>query len=339
MKGWRLVGNKKLEFFSEEPTELTEHMVKVKIEKAQLSNLDKMIYDGERAVALPLVMGRNAVGVVSRLYDDNSGRLAKMDKVVIESFLPCFDCSACADNRSQYCENMVELGVNTDGIYQNFVDLSEAVLHKLPDSISMENALFVGNVAFCINILDNLNVKKGQHMAIYSNSKEGVILGQLASYYQAIPILISENDKILELARKYGVFYTINSNVKNVSNEVLTITGGRMCSKIIYMANSEYSIKDILECSAVNGTVCIGGYASGKTTLLSLSHIIENHLNIIGTYNGYGSYPTAINLISTGKVSVDFMYGEQVPFDKLDEALANFPEEDLSGKVKIVTID
>ncbi|MEG2159433.1 MAG: hypothetical protein RRY18_06080, partial [Clostridia bacterium] len=79
MKGWRLVGNKKLEFFSEEPTELTEHMVKVKIEKAQLSNLDKMIYDGERAVALPLVMGRNAVGVVSRLYDDNSGRLAKMD--------------------------------------------------------------------------------------------------------------------------------------------------------------------------------------------------------------------------------------------------------------------
>ena len=38
-----------------------------------------------------------------------------------------------------------------------------------------------------------MRLEKGEHIAIFSGSKLGVILAQLASYYQAIPVLVDED--------------------------------------------------------------------------------------------------------------------------------------------------
>ena len=122
---------------------------------------------------------------------------------------------------------MQELGLTADGLLQNFVDLPSSTLHKLPDVLSNEKALYISYVALGLNITDALTFDRGEHVAVFANTKAGIILCQLLSYYKAVPIFITQNSALLKTASETGIFYAFDGN--NLIDRVRTVTGGRMC--------------------------------------------------------------------------------------------------------------
>ncbi|MCM1195227.1 MAG: alcohol dehydrogenase catalytic domain-containing protein [Corallococcus sp.] len=338
MKAWILEEPKKLRLQEFGPTLLTENKVKVKIEEILLSTSDYNIYSGAAKRAYPFVFGRNAVGVVSDVGDKDSSILQKMDRVAIEPYIPCDMCDECRDGDIQNCSNMQELGHNCNGLLQNFIDLPYALLHKLPDNLSTERALFVSYVAFCLNIADALNLEKGRHIAIFSSSKTGLILAQLVAYYQAVPVFISNVDELLDMARDLGIFYCFNPDNTDVEHEIMMITGGRMCSELVYLSDSDFKMQDVYNAAAVNANICLAGY-SEKESKLSVAQICKKHLKVFGVYNGAGNYSSAINLLVTNTVNVDMLLGDVIDFASLDKALESVQTEDLLLKSKIIKVN
>lgn len=320
------------------PTTLTENKVKVKMEEVLLSSSDYDIYTGAAKRTYPFIFGRNAVGAVSETGDKNSMILQKLDRVVIEPYIPCDDCDECRAGNLHNCSNMQELGHNCNGLLQNFVDLPYSLLHKLPDKLSDEKALFVSYMAFCLNIVDSLNLEKGRHIAIFSSTKTGLILAQLVAYYQAVPVFISNVDELLNMAREMGIFYCFNPDSADVEHEVMMITGGRMCSELVYFSNSDFKMKDVYDSAAVNATICLAGY-SNKDSKLSVAQICQKHLRIFGVYNGAGNFSSAINLLVTNTVNVDVFIDDTINFAMLDKELAVIDPASLSIKSKIIKIN
>ena len=320
------------------PTALTESKVKVKIEEVLLSMSDYYVYSGESKRTYPCIFGRNAVGVVSETGDKSNSLLLKMDRVAIGPYIPCDMCDECKDGDYQNCSNMQELGHNCNGLLQNFIDLPYALLHKLPDNLSSERALFVSYVAFCLNVVDALNLEKGRHIAIFSSTKTGLILAQLVAYYQAVPVFISNVDALLDIAREMGIFYCFNPESADIEHEILMITGGRMCSELVFFSDSDFRMSDVYNAAAVNASICLAGY-SNKDSKLSVAQICEKHLKIFGVYNGAGNYSSAINLLVTNTVNVDPLIGETLDFDTLDKSLADMNSEDLLLKSKIIKVN
>ncbi len=337
MKAWILEAPRTLRTEEFAPTEIAENQIKVKIEEVLITNSDFEIYTGASKRKYPFIMGRNAVGVVSKVVGDNPF-FNKMDRVAIEPYIPCEACDECKNDEYDKCSNMQELGYNCNGLLQNFVDLPYTLLHRLPDKLSTEKALFVPYVAFCLNVIDALNLEKGRHIAIFSSTKTGLILAQLVSYYQAVPVFISNREELLETARGLGIFYSFNPDVTDVENEILAITGGRMCNELVLFSNSDFNMKDVYSVAAVNANICLAGY-SNKESKLSVAQICRKHLNIFGVYNGAGSYSSAINLLVTDTVNVDSLIGKTVSFDKLDEELERTEPEELVLKSKVVKIN
>lgn len=338
MKAWLLEEPKKMRLQEFGPTALTENKVKVKIEEVLLSSSDYDIYSGAAKRVYPFIFGRNAVGAVSETGDKNSMILQKLDRVVIEPYIPCDSCDECRDGDFQNCSNMQELGHNCNGLLQNFVDLPYSLLHKLPDQLSTEKALFVSYVAFCLNIVDALNLEKGRHIAIFSSTKTGLILAQLVAYYQAVPVFISNVDELLELARDMGIFYCFNPEQTDVEHEILMITGGRMCSELVYFSDSDFKMSDVYNAAAINATICLAGY-SNKDSNLSVAQICQKHLKIFGVYNGAGNFSSAINLLVTNTISVDVFIGDTINFTELSKRLTEVKPEDLLIKSKIIKIN
>ncbi|MCX4285835.1 MAG: alcohol dehydrogenase catalytic domain-containing protein [Clostridia bacterium] len=338
MKAWILEDAKKLRLQEFAPTVLSENKVKIKIEEILLSKSDYNIYSGESKRTYPFVFGRNAVGVVSDVGDKGNSLLQKMDRVAIEPYIPCDACSECKDEDYQNCSNMQELGHNCNGLLQNFIDLPYSLLHKLPDQLSTEKALYVSYVAFCLNVVDALNLEKGRHIAIFASTKTGLLLAQLVAYYQAVPIFISNVDALLDMARDMGIFYCFNPEKNNVEHEILMVTGGRMCSELVFFSDSDFRMRDVYDAAAVNANICLAGY-SNKDSKLSVAQICEKHLKVFGVYNGAGNFSSAINLLVTNTVNVDALLGETIDFETLDKSLAEMQPDDLLLKSKIIKVN
>lgn len=338
MKSWKLNAPNQLVLEESEPTVLTENLVKVKIEEVLLSTTDVEIVSGTQKAPLPFVPCRNAVGVVSEVFDKEKSMLQKMDRVAIEPYIPCETCPACAKGDFDKCCEMKYMGLNCDGLLQNFVSVPAELVHHLPDNISNEQALFVSYVAFCINIVDALDMEKGSHVAIFASTKTGIILAQLVAYYQAVSILVSGNEDLLDVARSLGIFYCVNTEEVDVEKEIRTVTGGRMCQSLVLFSDSDFSMKDLYNAASVNAKICLAG-TSNKDSRLSVAQICQKHLNIFCVYNGVGNFASAINLLVTGTVKVDQLVGDTMDFDSLDTALADIKAEDLALKSIVVKVD
>lgn len=337
MKAWILDEPHKLRLQESEPTQLAENHVKVKIEEVLLSNNDLEFYNGVSKRKLPIIFGSHAVGVVSKAAEEGS-YFKKMDRVVIEPYIPCEQCDECKNDEYDKCSSMQELGFNCNGLMQNFVDLPYAQLHRLPEQLSNDKALFVPSVAFCLSIIDALNLEKGRHIAIFSCTKTGLILAQLVAYYQAVPVYISECDDLLATARELGIFYSFNPKEVDVEEEILAITGGRMCKELVLFSNTEFNMKDVYNVAAFNANICLAGN-SNRDSKLSIAQITRKHINIFGVYNGAGNFSSAINMLVTDTVNVDSFIGETINFDNLDKEMEKIKDDDLVLKSKIVKIN
>jgi len=339
MKAWTLVAPRKLKLVTSEPTELTSPlMAKVKIERALLSNTDFDFYANPVKLELPLILGRYGAGVVSKLADENS-ELTKADRVVITPTIPCQSCFHCLAGSAQKCENLRSLGVNTDGVFRDFIDLPVTSLHKLPETVSFEKALFTGYISLALNILDILNIEKGDHIAIYSETKLGLIIAQLITYYGAVPILIDKDNETLKLARELGIFYTFNYvECQNFKDDMFNITSGRMCEKVIYLTNSQYPLNDILEVSAFGASICLA-LNTEKMEKIDLSQITSKQLHIYSVNTYEGNFPAAINILATNKIDTSCLIGNTVKFSELDKQIEKMNTDELRHKSVIVDID
>ena len=338
MKAWILEDVRKLNKQEFPPTEISNDEIKVKVEEVLYTDLDHEVYTGVGKRKYPFIMGRYAVGVVSQVADAENAYFHKMDRVAIEPYVFCEECTECKKERYERCSNMQELGYNCDGLLQNFVDLHYSQIHRLPDSLNNDKALYVPYVAFCLNVVDALNLEKGRHIAIFSSTKTGLILAQLIAYYQAVPVFISNKQELLQTAREMGIFYSFDIDKTDVEKELTLITGGRMCSEIVYFSNGDFNFKDIYNVAAVNANICLVGYST-KESKLSVAQICKKHLNIFGVYNGAGNFSSAINMLVTDTVNVDPLIGKAINFDNLDKELAKLTAEELVLKSPIIKIN
>lgn len=338
MKAWILEEPRKLVLQQSDPTETTEAQIKVKIEQVLLTATDYEIYTGANKHKYPFIIGRYAVGVVSKVGSPDNTFFQKMDRVAIEPYIPCETCDECKAGNFAQCSDMKELGYNCNGVMQNFIDLPYAQLHRLPERLPNETALFVPYVAFCLNILDALKLDKGKHIAIFASTKTGLILAQLVSYYQAVPIFISNQESLLSTAADLGIYYRLNPDQNDVEKEIKSITSGRMCNELVLFANSDFNMKDVYSVASMNASICLAGY-SNKESKLSVAQICKKHLKVFGVYNGAGNFSSAINLLITNTVNVEAMKGSSFEFELLDSKLQKFTAEDFVLTSHIVTIN
>lgn len=324
MKQWKLIEPNKLILEEYSPVPIADNEVKVKLEKGLISYTDYSIYKGILPIPkYPLTLGRHGVGVISEANE--SSKFIKGQRVVVEPYIRCNNCLFCKTEQSSSCQCMEILGVDTDGFYSNFINVPAVNVYSIPEHLSYEKALFADYVSIALNIVDSLDVNKGEHIAILSANKLGYVLAQIISYYQAIPIVVDTSDECLESVSKVNVDYVYNNNSVNVAREVFSITGGRMCEKVVYPTNTSVKIRDALDICGSSGQLCIAGVIP-EADVADLSVIFAKRLKINTVSNGCNNYKSAINLLATDAVDVTKLYTNGCSFDTLDKFLLSCGE-------------
>ena len=322
MKVWKITNAESIEFQDLGPSQVRENCVKVKLLSASLSVSDKMAFEGSlSSIEYPIVPGRCGAGIVSEV-DPTVKNFKRGDRVYLSSKVACNECYFCRTGRRSECSHLQTYGKDVDGVLSDFAIVPVETMYSLPDRVSDKEAVFIEHVALAINAINTLKVGKGDHFAIVGSSALGLILAQVALYYQAVPIVIDDREDHLEKARELGIYYTINSSKEDVVKKVFSLTGGKMATRLAYTLDTDavpYA-KMLSIVSSYGKAGLVGSDVELDKIQIDAKALVEKTITLYGINQTTDNITGAINMLAGKDVKVSDFYTE-IPFSAVPEYL------------------
>lgn len=314
MKAWRIDNSNKL-ILDETSLGEGEGEIKVKIAKVALSSMDMSCFanrDNED-VTVP------AHSAIAYMCADNEELGLKLgSRVIVSPFIKV----------TEHGEETVKtMGVDIDGLLRDFVCVPAENVFSLPDGIPDDEAVFAEYIAMGNKVFSALTCNNGDYVVIVGAGTLGLVLCQMAMYYQMVPILVDLDSDKLELAKKYDVYYTLNPTYDNLERKVAEITGGRMSEAAIFTSEG-VGLNAALRLVKKGSEVVIAGYPNFDKHNVDMQTILKNRLNLKGVCDGAGEMSSAINLLANSIVHTTGIITTRADFDdvpKIYEDCVNYP--------------
>ncbi|MDE7373384.1 MAG: hypothetical protein K2N18_04905, partial [Clostridia bacterium] len=204
MKAWHIDNSSKKLVLKEGTLSPKEGEIQVRISKVAMSAMDMTCF-ADRDDDKVTVPAHSAIAYMTEDNEELGLRLGS--RVVVCPFIKTVE----------HGESLVKtMGVDVDGLLADFVYVPKENVFALPDGIADEDAVFAEYIAMGNKVYSELTCNDGDYVVIVGAGTLGLVLCQMAMYYQMVPILIDLDADKLELAKKWGVYYTLNPTYDNL---------------------------------------------------------------------------------------------------------------------------
>lgn len=275
----------------------------VKVRAIGICGSDVTAYKGVNpTMTYPRIMGHEVAGEIVEI-DENDFCFHKGDRVSLEPYFYCGKCYPCRKGLHNNCEDMNVLGVRMEGCMVEYISHPIQYLHRLPDSMSWEQAAMIEPLSISLHATHRARVTGSEFVAILGAGTIGLLAALICKAYGAKPILFDVLEKRLEFAKRTGIDLVANSADSHFLSKIQEITNGEMCPVVLECSGVEEAINNALELSSNSGRICFVGWAKGK---IAFNHprILRKELNIFGSRNSCNEFPECIDLITSGRVDV-----------------------------------
>ncbi len=330
MKAWKIEGPSELELI-ETKSKRAAGQIRVKLSTCALSATDLAYYRGTNHRS-GIVPSHSAVGFVSEADDESELKLGQ--RVLLSPYIE--DSEVEVENPSQ--RKIKIMGVDVDGFLSDFVNVPQNNVYVLPEGIKDEEAVFIDYIALANQVIENFDFEKGDYLLIIGASTFGLVIAQLALYYQLVPIIVDKYDDRLKLAEELGVYYTVNFRRDDVDLVLKEITGGRMADFTVFEPR-ELPFSLAHDYTREGGTVVVSGYNNFVMSFdADIEKIFAKQITIKGVNNGIDEITSAINFLANHVVRTEILVGEVYDFEDAPKAFEDCQHRIKSyGKVLIKT--
>lgn len=185
-----------------ERPELKPGWVRVGIRHIGICGTDYHIFEGKHPfLQYPRIMGHELSGVV--LDANGAEGLANGDPVVINPYLPCYNCPACREGKTNCCETLTVIGVHGDGGMAEEIVMPAANLYPA-EGLSLRDAAMVEFLAIGAHAVRRTELRGGSRVLVVGGGPIGLGTAFFARIAGAdVTILDAAADK-LEAARGFG---------------------------------------------------------------------------------------------------------------------------------------
>ena len=294
----------------------------VKVMAASICGTDVSTYRGTNVnvSSYPIVIGHETAGIVEDVDENNPCGIKKGDHVVLDPYLYCGACYPCSQGKTNCCETLHCLGVHCDGSMCEYFAHPVHMLRKVPQDMPWERVPLAEPLVISMHGLHTCQLKTGEHIAIIGAGAIGLLAGMGALAYDATPILVDVVDERLELARSFGIPYTVNPAKEDAVARIMEITKNRGVECVMEASGSDAGVRSAIDYAAYTGRIALTGWPKHEITLPT-NLITKKELQIRGSRNGAGEFEEAIQLIYTGRVPAEKIISKVVSYDQLPHML------------------
>jgi threonine dehydrogenase-like Zn-dependent dehydrogenase len=229
-------------------------------------------------------------------------------RVVGEINLACGHCDWCKRGLGRHCPTRTVLGiVKHPGAFREFLTLPIRNLHRVSDSISTEEGVFVEPIAAACEILDQVKIPKGERVAVLGDGKLGLLVSQVLQANGSRVHLFGKHRDKMRLVKSSGV-----------TSEVIPKKLPRAAwPYVVDATGSAAGLAAAISMCIPRGTVIMKSTVHGLVAIDTAPAIV-NEITLVGSR--CGRFEAALPLLSSGKVNVGRMISDEFPLDRAPEA-------------------
>ena len=127
-------------------------------------------------------------------------------RVVGDINASCGACEQCLAGRPTHCEARTVLGISErPGAHAEYLTLPVANLHRVPDSISDEAAVFTEPIAAAVQILTQVPIGPGDRVLLVGAGRLGQLIAQVLATTGAQLAVVARHDRQKDLLHACGI--------------------------------------------------------------------------------------------------------------------------------------
>jgi threonine dehydrogenase-like Zn-dependent dehydrogenase len=242
------------------------------------------------------------------------------ERVVGEINITCGECSACRAGRSHHCENRTALGIQgRDGVFADYFTLPVANLHRVPESVSDDAAVFTEPLAAALEIQEQVHIQPGMKVLVMGAGRLGMLIAQtlkLTGCDLWVGVRREQPARLLEELEIMPVdIQDIEGNAYDLVVEATGAAGGFEISR-----------------RAVRpaGTLVMKSTFAGDLTL-NMSALVVDEVTLVGSR--CGPFPPALRLLELGLVETTLMIDARY---KLSDGVRAMEKAGKHGVLKVL---
>ena len=247
-------------------------------------------------------IGHEFVGVM-----DGDGPLSGQ-RVVGEINAGCGACELCQAGDSRHCAQRTVLGIlGRDGAHAEFLRLPVKNLFKVPSGVPDEHAVFTEPLAAACGILERVEVKNGDRVAVMGDGKLGLLCAQVLALSGAQVVLIGKHPEKLRIAERRGIeTATVKSGAKRKSE----------FDVVVEASGSPSAFAVALELLRPRGVLVLKSTFAEASDMghINQARLVVDEISIVGSR--CGRFEPALDLLKRGAIELDSLISEEYPLSR-----------------------
>ena len=259
------------------------------------------------------IMGHEFVG---RVVDRGDGVAAVEigERVIVDPDPTCGSCDPCRAGRPANCLNVRALGVFRDGALASHVLAPARAAFPIDDNVKPEVAALAEPLACVVNATRTAAVRPGESVVIFGAGAIGCLFLVVLRASGASPIIVVEpGPERAVVATALGSDFVIAPDELDDRLAELLPHG----AAVVVDAVGRLMDRSI-EVAAVGGRVVLFGMDSTARPPIHQVEITEKSLSVLGSYITSFTFPEAIALLESGRLTLEPMISAVLPLAELE---------------------
>jgi L-iditol 2-dehydrogenase len=217
-----------------------------------------------------------------------------------------------------------------DGVFADYVAWPADFAYKLPDEVSTQEGALCEPLSVGIHACRRGDVTTGDSVLVTGAGPIGLLTMEAARAAGATDVIVADVvESKLSFAADRGADRTIDVTEEDIETAVDQYTDGVGVDVVVEASGAKSSIESTLDAVRRGGTIVFVGLASEAEVPLDVLEIIDNELDVHGSFRYANTYGTAIDLLADDVVDVEGIIDFESSLEDLDEAFGRSMEADV----------
>ena len=241
-------------------------------------------------------------------------------RVVGEINAACGTCATCRAGRPTHCESRSVLGiVGRDGVHAEYTSLPLSNLHRVPESVSDDAAVFTEPLAAALEILEQVHIAPTDRVLLVGAGRLGQLIAQVLALTGADLQVVARHALQRALLGARDIDAIAEQDIE-----------ARRYDVVVEATGSPDGLDLARRALRPRGTLVLKSTYAGEVTV-DLSGLVVDEITIVGSR--CGPFAPALRLLERGEVDPTMLIDERFPLDAGVDAFARAAER---GVMKVL---
>jgi threonine dehydrogenase-like Zn-dependent dehydrogenase len=241
-------------------------------------------------------------------------------RVVGEINVACGKCESCLNGRPTHCEVRSVLGIaNRDGVLAEYTTLPLENLHRVPDSVSDEMAVFTEPLAAALEIQEQIQLKPTDRVLLVGAGRLGQLVAQTLALTGCDLHVLVRHLYQKDMLRARGIRTTTEEEIQP-----------RKWDIVVEATGSPAGFNIARKAIRPRGTLVMKSTYAGEMSV-NFSSLVVDEIMVVGSR--CGPFAPALRLLERREVDPIVLISAQY---KLGEALKAFEHAAQPGVLKVL---